>query len=214
MNRNSNLIMEMICNGKVRDVDLERLYTVLKIGGSALNRRMMWTLCIIIALIAYYIVQYNTNISIFTLNGSWTLKNHKYNISSNETNILYVITSIKPIMKFQKINCVQNGTISISIPQKTKFIISLPANKTIAKRWQVETTLADNNTVKYVRNNFSNPIVFRLRLYPHKGESYRRQNFYFESVGKGNCELKLNYNHMGDSDSTYDYYIKVNVKVE
>lgn len=162
-------------------------------------------------LIIFCIIQHYSNISLFIGSGNWTLKNHKYKSTYNETQILYIINYQKPIMKFKEVTFTPNKEVSVTVPQNSKFIISLSANKTVLKNWSTDVNL-NQTAIKPSKNIFITPILNFTT--GKKGDSSRRQNLYFEPLKKGDYELKLNYSALENSVSETDYFILLNIKVE
>lgn len=104
-----------------------------------------------------------------------------------------------------------NETLDLSIPKNSNFLISLPANQTIAYTWNIKNDLK-NNVIK-----FENSSLIKINTPKSEkgkdGVNYDRQNFYYKSIESGNQNLILRYEHQTEErDDFFD--INLNIIIE
>lgn len=103
-----------------------------------------------------------------------------------------------------------DGNINITVPAESKYVISLPANSTVAYSWNIKNEMNDRIIVFDQLTQTENPM-------PKKdigkvGVSYARQNFYFHSKESGIGKLVMGYEHVTEQrDDTIEvtFHIKI-----
>ncbi len=102
------------------------------------------------------------------------------------------------------------GTINITVPKDSNYIISLPANSTVAYSWNRKNEINDRVVAFDQQSWTENPM-------PKKdmgkvGVSYARQNFYFHTKEKGKEKLIMRYEHLTEQREEFlevTFHIKV-----
>lgn len=87
----------------------------------------------------------------------------------------------------------EDGTVDLTIPKDSNFIISLPANRIITYTWNIK-----NNIDKEIIN-FENRSWIHIPM-PKSSENtdgvnYDRQNFYFKPLKSGSQKIVMRYEH-------------------
>lgn len=104
-----------------------------------------------------------------------------------------------------------NGTLNLSIPRDSKFIISLYANRTIMYTWNIKNNI-NNGIIKYINRSWI-VIPTPISEWGYKGIDYDRQNFYFQPLKSGNEKVVMRYEHQTQQRKQF-FEITFNIKIE
>lgn len=101
--------------------------------------------------------------------------------------------------------------IDLNIPKDSSFVISLPANQTIAYTWNAKNDI--NREIIRFENRSLMDVASPKPPKDSTGVSYARQNFYFGSLKSGSEKLVMRYEHKTEwrEDS---FQIQFNIKVD
>lgn len=140
------------------------------------------------------------------------LSDQKFIYSTNTEKKYAAVISYKLDVASLKQYPVENsGTVDLTIPKGSNFILSLPANKTIAYTWNIK----DENAEESVR--FENRTWIEVDSpKPPKdstGVDYSRQNFHFRALKEGNTKIVMRYEHQTEERNEY-FEITFNIKIQ
>lgn len=104
----------------------------------------------------------------------------------------------------------KDGTLGLSMPKNSEFIISLPANRTIAYTWNINNNI-NNGIIQFNKQSWANipmPISENNRI----GENYDRQNFFFNTVKVGSEKIVIRYEHQTEKNNNF-FQINFNINI-
>lgn len=164
---------------------------------------------VFIALLFLYILYFNSETVVYIGKGNAVLKNHKYKISYDGSEIVYIIKYNSPITKFEHYKINKNEKLDLVISKGTEFTVSLRSNITRPYKWEINQG-ADSKILEYKGNNFIEPYDFTFTS--QKGYSNRRQNFNFKAKSIGNEKLVLKYMNTDNSEVEKELIVNIEVK--
>lgn len=140
----------------------------------------------------------------------------KYSYESNNsignTVNMYIIAGTEEDLKFDKITVAEGEHITLTIKKDEPFIISLPANKTVAAKWILKCDDLTPNNLILEKEEWLN--TFKPIPKNSTGVSYSRQFFYFKSLSIKNTILKFEYApNEKQKDDSGNHYFKFEIKV-
>jgi predicted secreted protein len=142
-----------------------------------------------------------------------TLSNQRYYFFTKNTDEKYVA-----VVTYQAENASTNqylitkdGTIDVTVPKDSHFIISLPANPTMGCTWNIKNSV-DNGIIEFENRSWIDmPLPKSVKHY--HSISYARQNFYFKHIKAGNEKVVMRYENETEPKVAF-YEITFNIKVE
>jgi len=141
-----------------------------------------------------------------------TLSNQKYAYSTNiENKYVAVITYQSKTASLMQYLIGKYGTVDLTVPKDSSFIISLPANRTIAYTWNIEKVI-DNGVIQFANRSWIE-IPMPESEKGKEGANYDRQNFYFKPLKSGDEKVVLRYEHQTEQQDDF-FEITFNVKIE
>lgn len=164
---------------------------------------------VFIALLFLYILYFNSETVVYIGKSNTALKNHKYKISSDDSEIAYIIKYNSPITKFEHYKINKNENLDLVISKDTEFIVSLCSNITRPYKWEINQG-TDSKILEYKGNNFIEPYDFKFTS--QKGYSNKRQNFNFKAKVAGNEKLVFKY--MNTDNSEVDKELTINIEIK
>jgi predicted secreted protein len=178
-----------------------------------MRKRIKYIVIAMVTLVTFYFIQYFSIININFGKGSWWVSHHYYVNATDGTKNVYVIVKDGCLLKFKRYNISKNSSISVNIPKKSEFTLSLPANVTVAYRWE-RLNNPSPNIIEYLGDSYVDPPEYKIHFRQLDGESPRRQNLSFKSLDKGTDKLSLRYRHNETPQVEYNYDINLNLIVE
>lgn len=134
------------------------------------------------------------------------------NNSIGNTISMYIIKGTEEDLNFDKIMVSEGKDITLNIKKDEAFIISLPANRTVAAKWIFKSDDSTSNNLILEKEEWLN--TFKIIPKNSTGVSYARQFFYFKAISIKNIMLKFEYtpNEKQKDDSQNCYFkFKINV---
>ena len=104
-----------------------------------------------------------------------------------------------------------NETLNLTISKDSKFIISLPANHTIAYTWNIKNDI-NNGIIQYTDRSWIH-IPLPKQDWDKCGADYGRQNFFFKPLKSGNEKVVMRYEHQTQQRKQF-FEITFNIKIE
>jgi predicted secreted protein len=105
----------------------------------------------------------------------------------------------------------KNGKVDLVLPKDSSFIVSLPANRTIAYNWNIKSDV-DHGIIKFEKRSWIEiPIPKPER--GKNGANYDRQNFYIKPLKSGDEKIAFRYEHETMQNQEF-FEINLNVKVQ
>lgn len=151
----------------------------------------------------------------FTIPGSQNmdkiLSSQKY-LYSTDTNKKYIalITYKSKNVSINQYLIRKDGAIDLSVPEDSQFVISLPANRTIAYTWNIKNNI-NNGIIQFDKRSWIEiPMPAKIET---TGDNYDRQNFYFSPLKTGNEKLVIRYEHQTQQQNEY-FEVTINIKIE
>ncbi|OPJ63787.1 protease inhibitor I42 family protein [Clostridium oryzae] len=105
-----------------------------------------------------------------------------------------------------------NETLNITVSSKSRFIISLPANRTIMCTWNIKNNIK-NDIFKLDKRDWIEIPTPRSQI-GEKGTNYDRQDFYFTPLKKESTNMKIRYEHQTLKNDKYYFDINFNIKAK
>lgn len=163
---------------------------------------------LVIFLSIFYYLQVFSSVALNIGEANVWINHHHYANASDGTKNIYVITKTKFLLKFQRAKVSSNDSMHVVVPKDTSFIVSLPANETVASRWEVL-----NQPPIYLGYEYVNPSVFNVGIDKKTGESARRENMVFKATEEGTQDITLKYMGIGMPQQESDFTVGVKIQV-
>jgi predicted secreted protein len=140
------------------------------------------------------------------------LSNQKFIYSTNtDRKYIAVITNKLDIASLKQYPVEKDGTVDLTIPKGSNFVLSLPANKTIAYTWNIKSEDNEGNirfdSRAWIEVDSSKPPKNSV------GIDYSRQNFHFRALKEGNTKLVMRYEHQTEESNEY-FEVTINIKIK
>ena len=139
---------------------------------------------------------------------------------SNQSYSYYIYTDKKyvAVVTYQSENASINqylinkdGTLDLTVPKDTNFIISLPANRTVAYTWNIKDGI-HNGVIQFVNRSWIG-IPMPKSEEGKDGANYDRQNFYFKPIKSGNQKMVMRYEHQTEQRDEF-FEVTFNISIE
>ncbi|MBC8059477.1 MAG: protease inhibitor I42 family protein [Clostridiaceae bacterium] len=99
----------------------------------------------------------------------------------------------------------------MTVSKDSPFIVSLPANRTIAYTWNIKNSI-DDKVIQFVNRSWIGIPLPKSE--EHKdGADYARQNFYFKPIKASNQKIVMRYEHKTMENNEF-FEITFNIKIE
>ena len=147
-----------------------------------------------------------------------TLSNQRYSYSTNiNKKYVAVVTYQSKNASITQYLINKDGTLDLNVLKESHFIISLPANQTIAYTWNIKNSI-DNGILQF-QNRSLIDIPMPESEKGKIGEGYGRENFYFKPLKAGNDKIVLRYEHVADPTQINQlvgsfFEITININIE
>lgn len=156
------------------------------------------------------LLNYNFKISRFS-NIEKTLEKQRYSYSTNiDKKYVAVITYKSKKATIKQYAVSRDELLDVTVPIGSSFVISLPANRTIAYTWNIKNNI-DNKIINFENRSWIRipmPKAFRGM----EGSNYDRQNFYFKPLKSGSEKLVMRYEHKNEERDEF-FEITINIKI-
>jgi predicted secreted protein len=141
-----------------------------------------------------------------------TLRKQRYSYSTNtDKKYAAVITYQSKNATMNQYFVNKDGTVDLTIPKNSLFIVSLPANRTIAYTWNIKNSI-DNGIIHFENRSWID-IPMPKSSKRTTGDNYDRQNFYFKPLKSGSEKLVMRYEPQTEQ-SNYCFEVTFNIKIE
>lgn len=147
-----------------------------------------------------------------TKNIDKTLSKQRYSYSTDIYKKFAAVVTYKSkdaSMKQYLIN--EDGTVDLTIPKDSNFIISLPANRIIAYTWNIKNSI-DTELISFENRSWIH-IPMPKSSRNTEGDNYDRQNFYFKPLKSGSQKIVMRYEHQTEQREE-SFEITFNITIE
>jgi predicted secreted protein len=133
------------------------------------------------------------------------------NPEENDKKCVAVITYKNNKASMKQYLIENNGTIHLTVPEDSNYIISLHANSTVAYTWNIMNEYSDKVLHLDQRSWTKTPMPEEDN--GKVGVSYDRQNFYFRTIASCREKLVMRYEHQSEEREEF-FEATFKVKIE